>query len=86
LGKEAGMTRNPFAEVPEDVNAVVSLVTRAARDECDAESCLIYPVLDRCAADAVSSVWDSRVKTFVPLLALRRVRECIKAGTCDSGV
>ena len=76
------MMRNVFAEVPHEMSAVVDIVTRAARDECAGESCLISPVLEQCAMDAVSAHWDSRIKTFVPLLALRQVRDCIKAGAC----
>jgi hypothetical protein len=40
-------------------------------------------VLDHCVREAVESLRDSHLTTFVPLLALRRVRACIRAGTCD---
>ena len=77
------MIDSAFAHVPDDAESVVALVTRAATEECAPDACLIYPVLDACARDAVSSLWDSRIKTFVPLLALRRVRCCVRAGSCD---
>ena len=47
--------------------------------------CPIHAMLDDCVREAVSRVWDSAVPTFVPLLALRHVRCCIRAGTCDCG-
>ena len=80
------MIDSPFARVPDDVESVVALVVREAREECAPDGCLVYPVLDACARDAVADLWDSPIKTFVPLLALRRVRCCIRAGTCDCGV
>jgi hypothetical protein len=77
------MIDNPFARVPSDVDSIVQLVKRGAKEECAPGACLVYPALDACARDAVEAYWDSRIKTFVPLLALRRVRACIRAGTCE---
>ena len=71
-----------FAHVPSDVQAMVAAVKRQAEEEC-LEDQLSPPVLDRCARDAVEGLWDSRIKTFVPLLALRRVRCCVRSGTCE---
>ncbi|MGI8509563.1 MAG: hypothetical protein ACR2MQ_09580 [Gemmatimonadaceae bacterium] len=79
------MIDGPIASIPNDVERVVALVRRGAAEECAPDACLIHPVLDACARDAVSSLWDSRIKIFVPLLALRRVRCCIRAGRCDCG-
>ena len=75
---------NYFAEVPSDAEAIVALVRREAEEECldDQHS---PPVLDGCVRDAVEGLWDSRIKTFVPLLALRRVRCCVRARTCACG-
>ncbi len=70
-----------FAQVPKDMPAVIDLVRREAREEC-LDGRLPAPVLERCVRNAVAAMWDSRIKTFVPLLALRRVRGCIRAGTC----
>ena len=75
---------NPFAAVPSDAESIVAWLKRAALEECAAGACLVHPVLDRCARDAVFELWDSPVKTFVPLLALRRVRCCVRAGSCDT--
>lgn len=77
------MITNPFETIPDDADSVIAMVARAAREECHEGGCLIAPVLDRCAADAVTTYWDARIKTFVPLLALRHVRECIRVGSCD---
>ena len=73
---------NYFAQVPADAEAIVGLVKREAEEECSDER-LPPPELDRCVREAVDGLWDSRIKTFVPLFALRRVRGCIRAGTCD---
>jgi hypothetical protein len=72
-----------FAQIPNDIDAVVALVKREVTEECGSEVCPVFPVLDQCANDAVMDLWGSRIKAFVPLLALRRVRSCIRNGTCD---
>lgn len=61
---------------------LVSQIRRAALEECEATSCPIHPVLDLCASTAVARYQNSRIKTFVPLLALRQVRDCIRQGSC----
>ncbi len=71
-----------FAQVPADAEVVVGLVRREAAEECSAGH-LPPPELDRCVREAVGELWGSRISTFVPLLALRRVRCCIRAGTCE---
>jgi hypothetical protein len=71
-----------FAPLPTDHDSVVALVTREAREECRDDQ-LPSLMLDSCVREAVESLRDSRLTTFVPLLALRRVRACIRAGTCD---
>ena len=76
---------NPYAWVPTDISGIVRLVKREAAEECSVDSCLVASVLDQCVEEAVIDLWDSRVKTYVPLLALRRVRCCIRAGSCDCG-
>ena len=74
---------SPFATQPTTPDGIVAQVSRRADEECAGDSCRIGPQLDACVRDAVDAVWDGRVKTFVPVLALRRVRACIRAGTCD---
>ncbi len=73
---------NLFAAVPSDAEAIVALVKREAEEEC-LDDQLSPPVLDGCVRDAIEGLWDSRIKTFVPLLALRRVRCCVRARTCE---
>ncbi len=80
------MIENPFAYVSDDVEDIIALVRREATEECAPGACLVHSVLGTCARDAVSALWwESRIKTFVPLLALRQVRCCIRAGRCDCG-
>lgn len=71
-----------FATVPNDPERVVALVKREATEECWDDR-LPPQTLDHCVHEAVDSLRDSRLTSFVPLLALRRVRACIRAGTCD---
>ena len=68
-----------------DFESTVATVMRSALEECGPEGCPIHPVLETCAREAVSRVWGSPVTSFVPLLALRHVRCCIRAGTCACG-
>jgi hypothetical protein len=71
-----------FAPGPSDQDGIVALVTREAAEECR-DGQLHSPVLDSCVREAVESLGGSHIRTFVPLLTLRRVRACIRAGTCD---
>jgi hypothetical protein len=71
-----------FAAMPNDQESTVALVTREAAEECRDDR-LPPLVLDHCVRESVASLSGSRIMTFVPLLALRRVRACIRAGTCD---
>lgn len=70
-------------ETPTEQEAIVALVRRQAAEECADGSCPIAPVLDRCVRDAVAELWGSRIHAYVPLLALRNVRTCIRAGVCE---
>ena len=73
-----------LTKAPTEFDAIVALVRREAAEECAPGTCPIAPVLERCVRDSVAELWDSRIETFVPLLALRRVRGCIRAGTCNT--
>lgn len=79
------MTDRPLATVPNDLERVIALVTREAREECAPDACLIDPILDESTRDAFANLWNSRIKTFVPLFSLRHVRGCIRAGVCNCG-
>ena len=71
-----------FAPIPDDQESTVALVTREAQRSAGTTDCLPWCSIS-CVREAVESLRGSRVTTFVPLLALRRVRACIRAGTCD---
>ncbi len=72
-----------FATQSTTADGVVAQVYRRASEECADGVCPIDAQLEGCVREAVAAVWDARVKTFVPVLALRRVRAYIRAGTCD---
>ena len=60
------------------------LVQQLARESCPDGACPIEPVLQQCVHDAVISLWQgSRITGYVPVLALKHVQDCIRAGTCD---
>ena len=44
-----------------------------------------FPELDHCVTEAVRTLSGGTVSGFVPLLAIRHVRCCIAAGSCDCG-
>jgi hypothetical protein len=73
------------SETSDDFEHIVALVRREAEEECAPGACLVAPVLDRCVRESVSAFEASRIRSYVPLLALRRVRCCIRAGRCDCG-
>ena len=73
---------NVPAGVPKDPAAMVELVKQQAAEEWE-EGGLPPDLLDSCARRAVASALSGSVTTFVPVLALRRLRACIRAGTCD---
>lgn len=68
-----------------DGAVIAAWVARAALDERGNASNPVYLELEGCVVEAVAALRNSRVTAFVPLLALRRVRCCIRAGTCDRG-
>lgn len=73
-----------FGAQRRSMEEVIRSVTREAKEECDADCCALAGSLDTCARQTVAALWPSRVRSFVPLLALRGVRECISAGRCPS--
>lgn len=78
------MESNVFARTTNEIETIIATVTRAAAEECPLNQCALAPMLDQCVRESVSDLWGSRVRTYVPLLALRRVRCCIRAGRCDT--
>jgi hypothetical protein len=67
---------------PREFATVVSLVLREAAEECPPDHRLAAE-LDACVHQTVADLWPSRIKIYVPLLALRRVRCCLRTGSCD---
>jgi hypothetical protein len=61
---------------------LVTQVYELAMNECRDTSCPIEAQLWSCAVRAVSRFAEVPVRTFVPLLALREVRECVRNGAC----
>ena len=69
---------NPFAQVPTTPEPVIAQVRRQLADEAWSGLVSHGPVLDRVADRAVRELWGSRIKTFVPVLALRQAREMLQ--------
>jgi len=70
---------NPFAEVPATPEPIIAQVRRQLADDDGIAVWVTTGVLDRVADHAVRELWSSRVKTFVPVLALRTAREILRA-------
>ena len=70
---------NPFAEVPATPEPIIAQVRRQLADDDGIAVRVTTGVLDRVADHAVRELWSSRVKTFVPVLALRTAREILRA-------
>jgi hypothetical protein len=71
-------TPSPFAQVPATPQAIVSQVRRQLDSETGQNGKVPESLIDRMADEAVRQLWDSRVKTFVPVLALRQARERLR--------
>lgn len=69
---------NPFAQVPTTPEPIIAQVRRQLSDEGWPGLVNHGPVLDRVADRAVRELWGSRIKTFVPVLALRQAREMLR--------
>ena len=70
-------TLTPFAQMPATPEPIIAQVQRQLAD--DARHGVMVPttILDRVADRTVRELWESRVKTFVPVLALRQARELL---------
>ena len=71
-----------LASMAPDEESIVALVKREAADEWERKR-LSSLTFDPCVREAVDQYHGSHIMAFVPLLALRRVRSCIRAGTCE---
>ena len=68
----------PFAQTPSTPEPIIAQVRRQLADDDRVGTRVPTGVLDRVADQAVRELWSSRVKTFVPVLALRTARELLR--------
>jgi len=68
----------PFAQMPATPEPIIDQVRRVLTDDVPPGMTVEATVLDHVADQAVRGLWESRVKTFVPVLALRRAREVLR--------
>jgi hypothetical protein len=64
----------PFAQMPATPEPIIAQVRRQLADDPVLDMPLEPSLLDHVAERAVRELWESRVKTFVPVLALRQAR------------
>jgi hypothetical protein len=67
----------PFAQTPSTPEPMIAQVRRQLADDDRIGARVPTGVLDRVADQVVRELWSSRVKTFVPVLALRTARELL---------
>lgn len=67
----------PFAVSPSTPEPIIAQVRRQLADD-GVGARVPTGVLDRVADQAVRELWSSRVRTFVPVLALRTARERLR--------
>lgn len=70
-----------FAQTPSTPEAIIGRVREELARACAETACPPTDELERLADAAVRELWDSRVKTFVTVLAVRQAREML--GTAD---
>jgi len=70
---------NPFGQPPTTPEPIIARVRRGLSDDLRRWNAPADDV-DRAAEEAVRSLWDGRVKTFVEVLALRQAREALLGG------
>jgi len=66
---------NPFAQIPTTPESIIAHVRRQLATDAPRVMMLEPTVLDQVAERAVGELWGSRIKTFVPVLALRQARD-----------
>ena len=70
---------NLFAQMPATPELIIAQVRRQLGDEAWSGFADQTSVLDQVADRTVRDLWGSRVKTFVPVLALREARQVLHA-------
>jgi hypothetical protein len=68
-----------FAQTPSTPEAIVARVRDDLARACEGATCPPAAELERLADAAVRELWESRVKTFVTVLAVRQAREMLVA-------
>ena len=68
----------PFAQMPTNPESIIAQVRRQLTDDAPLDRAGETTLLDSVAERAVRELWSSRVKTFVPVLALRQAREVLR--------
>ena len=69
---------NPFAQMPTTPEPIIAQVRRQLADDAPPDRSVETSLLDHVAERAVRELWSSRVKTFVPILALRQARAVLR--------
>jgi hypothetical protein len=68
----------PFAQMPATPEPIIAQVRRQLAEDDRFGRQVPSGVIDRVADRAVRELWGSRVKTFVPILALRQAQEILR--------
>lgn len=68
---------NPFAQMPLTPEPIIFQVCRELTADCEAARCPRETDLEQLAEDSVRALWNSRVRGFIPVLALRQARETL---------
>lgn len=69
---------NPFAQPPISPEPIIAQVRRQLLADAGDTSLTPTEVVDGMVDRVVRELWNSRVKTFVPVLALRETRELLR--------
>lgn len=80
---EAG---NPFAQPPVSPDPIIAQVSRQLRAEALADWPAADTLVDGVVDRVVRELWDSRIKTFVPILALRESRNVLQGARADNPI
>jgi hypothetical protein len=65
----------PFAQMPNTPQSIIAQVTQKAMQSLPSDHKASERVVKGLAAAAVHDLWESPVKNFIPVLALRDVRD-----------
>ena len=69
---------NPFAQMPTTPESIIVQVRRQLADDASRVMTVEPTVLNQVAERVVRELWESRIKTFLPVLALRQAREILR--------